>query len=464
MGGAPSFGMASFCRASFCRDCLTDNEGQPARCRACGSPRLLCHAERDSLSIAHIDCDAFYAAVEKRDNPELIDKPVIIGGRKRGVVATACYLARTYGVRSAMPMFKALAACPDAVVIRPDMAKYVSVGRQVRKLMLELTPLVEPISIDEAFLDLSGTERLHHASPAVTLARFAAHVEKEIGITVSVGLSYAKFLAKVASDMNKPRGFSIIGRAEAVSFLASKPLSLIHGVGRASEEKLTAAGYRRIGDLAQAPLDKLMALAGSDGLRLQRLAQGIDTRKVTPERETKSVSAETTLDQDIAAFELLEPILWRMAEKVSKRLKKQELAGRSLHLKLKTADFRILTRSRQFSEPTQLAGRLFAASREMLLAACNGPHYRLIGIGVSDFSTPDMADHGDLADTATPRMAAMESAVDRLRAKFGDGTILKGVGLGKGHGPEAHSIPATKPTPISRKPSAPEDPDGSASP
>jgi DNA polymerase IV len=387
---------------------------------------------------------------------------VIIGGGRRGVVSTACYLARTYGVRSAMPMFKALAACPDAVVIRPDMAKYVSVGRQVRKLMQELTPLVEPISIDEAFLDLSGTELLHHASPALTLARFAAHVEKEIGITVSVGLSYAKFLAKVASDMNKPRGFSIIGRAEAVTFLANRPLSLIHGVGKASEQKLADAGYRRIGDLVAAPPERLMALVGSDGPRLQRLARGIDTRKVTPERETKSVSAETTLDQDIAAFALLEPILWRMAEKVSRRLKKQELAGRSLHLKLKTSDFRILSRSRQFSEPTQLAGRLFAASREMLLAACNGPSYRLIGIGVSDFSTPDMADHGDLADTATPRMAAMENAVDRLRARFGDGTILKGVGLGKGQGPEAHTIPTAKKPAISRKASAPGDPDGSA--
>jgi DNA polymerase IV len=367
-----------------------------------------------------------------------------------------------------MPMFKALAACPDAVVIRPDMAKYARVGREVRQLMLELTPLVEPISIDEAFLDLSGTERLHHASPALTLARFAARIEREIGISVSVGLSYAKFLAKVASDLDKPRGFSIIGKAEAVAFLASKPVSLIYGVGKASEAKLVAAGFRQIGDLVSAPLDRLLALAGSDGLRLQRLARGIDSRKVIPERETKSVSAETTLDQDMAAFDQLEPILWHMAEKVSGRLKKQELAGRSLHLKLKTSDFRILTRSRQFSEPTQLAGRIFAIGRELLLAACNGPSYRLIGLGVSDFSPPDTADQGDLADAGTPRMAAMESAVDRLRAKFGEATILKGVGLGKGHGPEAHSLshsPSARPgKPISRKPSEPEDPDGSVSP
>lgn len=449
----------------FCRDCLTDHV--PAhtaltRCPACGSPRLLCHPERETLSIAHIDCDAFYAAVEKRDNPDLIDRPLIVGGGKRGVVSTACYIARTYGIRSAMPMFKALALCPDAVVIRPDIDKYVTVGRQVREMMFSLTPLVEPISIDEAFLDLSGTNMLHHASPAITLARFATRVEKEIGISVSVGLSYAKFLAKVASDFRKPRGFSLIGRAEAVDFLGSQPLSLIHGIGKATEAKLAAAGFRLIGDLRTAPLERLLALAGSDGPRLQRLAQGIDNRKVTPERETKSVSGETTFDRDISDFDTLEPILWRMSEKVSRRLKKQELAGRTLNLKLKTADFRTISRSRQTGEPTQLAARIFALSREILARECDGTRFRLLGVGLSDFSAPDTADHGDLADRQTPRLAAVEGAVDKLRARFGDATILKGIGLGKGSSPEAHSIaPPRKKPAISRKPIEAEDPDGS---
>jgi DNA polymerase-4 len=450
--------------AALCRDCLTDHPPGPRavrRCVACGSPRLLAHAERDTLSIAHVDCDAFYAAVEKRDNPELADKAVIIGGGKRGVVATACYLARTYGVRSAMPMFKALSACPDAVVIRPDMAKYAAVGGQIRRLMLELTPLVEPISIDEAFLDLTGTDRLHHASPALTLARFATRIEREIGISVSVGLSYAKFLAKVASDLDKPRGFSIIGRAEAVAFLSDKPVTLINGVGRSAADKLVAAGYRRIGDLRAAPLPHLIALAGSDGPRLQRLANGIDARKVTPERETKSVSAETTLDSDIGEFGLLEPILWRMSEKVSRALKRKGLAGRSLHLKLKTGDFRILTRSRQLSEPTQLAARMFAAGREMLERECRGhERYRLIGIGLSEFSDPATADHGDLADRETPRLVAVETAMDRLRAKFGDTAVVRGIGLGR----DAARGPKVYPGAISRKPIAAEDPDGSSSP
>lgn len=449
---APSRGLA---RRVLCRDCLRDHDGddgEPRRCPACGSPRLLRHPERDSLSLAHIDCDAFYAAVEKRDDPSLIDKPVIIGGGKRGVVSTACYIARTYGVRSAMPMFKALKACPEAVVVKPDMAKYVAVGRQVRRLMQELTPLVEPISIDEAFLDLAGTELLHHASPAVTLARFARRIEQEIGITVSVGLSYAKFLAKVASDMDKPRGFSVIGRAEAVSFLASKPVGLIPGIGQASAAKLAEAGFRLIGDLREAPVDKLFRLAGKDGPRLKNLANGIDPRRVTPERETKSVSSETTLDVDLSRFEELEPVLWRLCEKTSKRLKHQELAGRTITLKLKTADFHSITRATRLPEPTQLAARLFAAGRELLRRECTGPRYRLIGIGASDLTGPEDADHGDLADVATPRLKAMEGALDALRARFGDAAIGKGLSLRLPQRAGGESA-------ISRNPPEAEDPD-----
>lgn len=449
---APSRGVT---RRVLCRDCLRDHDGdeaEPRRCPACGSPRLLRHPERDSLSLAHIDCDAFYAAVEKRDDPSLIDKPVIIGGGKRGVVSTACYIARTYGVRSAMPMFKALKACPEAVVVKPDMAKYVAVGRQVRRLMQELTPLVEPISIDEAFLDLAGTELLHHASPAVTLARFARRIEQEIGITVSVGLSYAKFLAKVASDMDKPRGFSVIGRAEAVAFLASKPVGLIPGIGQASAAKLAEAGFRLIGDLREAPVDKLFRLAGKDGPRLKNLANGIDPRRVTPERETKSVSSETTLDVDLSRFEELEPVLWRLCEKTSKRLKHQELAGRTITLKLKTADFHSITRATRLPEPTQLAARLFAVGRELLRRECTGPRYRLIGIGASDLTGPEDADHGDLADVATPRLKAMEGALDALRGRFGDAAIGKGLSLRLPQRAGGESA-------ISRNPPEAEDPD-----
>ncbi|MGL5363472.1 MAG: DNA polymerase IV [Bosea sp. (in: a-proteobacteria)] len=442
---------------TLCRDCLTDHDTvQPLRrCTACGSPRLLSHPERETLTLAHIDCDAFYAAVEKRDDPSLIDKPVIIGGGKRGVVSTACYIARTHGVRSAMPMFKALAACPDAVVVKPDMAKYARVGREVRQLMFELTPLVEPISIDEAFLDLTGTQRLHHASAAVTLARFAARIEREIGITVSVGLSYAKFLAKVASDMDKPRGFSVIGRAEAVTFLAAKPVSLIPGIGQASATKLAEAGYRLIGDLADAPVDQLFRAAGRDGPRLRQLANGIDPRVVTPERETKSVSSETTLDSDVSDYAQLEKLLWALCEKTSRRMKASRHAGLTITLKLKTADFRILSRSRQLPEPTQLARTLFEAGREMLARECNGTRYRLIGIGASELSAPETADHGDLANPDVPRVKAMESAVDKLRAKFGNDAIVSGIGFAE----KAPKKPGNEPAPTSRRHSPGEDPD-----
>ena len=421
---------------ALCRDCLTDSPAKAgrriSRCPACGSPRLVAHPERDQLSIAHIDCDAFYAAIEKRDDPSLADKPVIIGGGTRGVVSTACYIARTYGVRSAMPMFKALDACPNAIVIRPDMAKYAGVGRQVRALMQELTPLVEPISIDEAFLDLGGTERLHGAPPAMILARFAARIEREIGISVSVGLSYCKFLAKIASDLDKPRGFTTIGRAEAMDFLADKSVGLIWGVGRVTQERLEKEGFRLIGDIQRVEETDFMRATGGEGQRLWRLARGIDTRAVSPERDTKSVSAETTFDTDISDPQVLTRHLFALCEKVSGRLKAAGIAGKGVTLKLKTADFKQRTRARALSAPTQLAGRLFDAGRELLARETDGTRFRLIGIGASELSDAASADLGDLADTGVGREKAKEAAVDALRAKFGRGAVVRGLVFGDG--------------------------------
>ncbi len=414
--------------APFCRDCLSEVP-RAQRCSRCGSPRLLAHPERDTLSIAHIDCDAFFAAVEKRDDPSLLDKPLIIGGAKRGVVATACYIARTYGVHSAMPMFKALKACPDAVVLRPNIDKYRVAGREVRRLMLELTPLVEPISIDEAFLDLSGTERLHHASPALTLARFAKRVEGEVGITVSVGLAPNKFLAKIASDLDKPRGFSIIGRADAADFLSDRPVGIIPGVGAAAQARLARAGITLIRHIRDLPDEALVQALGRDAMRLRRLARGEDSRPVKPERETKSLSAETTFEEDLRAFEDLEPVLWRLTEKLSRRLKAAGLAGRSVTLKLKDSEFRLLTRQRSGLPPTQLAARLFEPARHLLRGACDGTPYRLIGIGASDLCDAAEADRGDLADQEVLRQARMEAAIDRLRDRFGAGIVNKGLVL-----------------------------------
>ena len=414
-----------------CRDCLSPvpSRSSGMRCTACGSPRVVAHPELHELSIAHIDCDAFFAAIEKRDDPSLADRPVIIGGRTRGVVATACYVARTYGIRSAMPMFKALKACPDAVVIKPNIDKYRTVGRQVRALMLELTPLVEPVSIDEAFLDLSGTERLHHGSPAATLLRFARRVEAEVGITVSVGLSHNKFLAKLASDLDKPRGFAVIGKAEAPTFLAEKPVGLIPGVGAAAQARLAKAGITLMRHLPEAEPDRLFRALGREGQRLRRLAMGDDDRRVTPEHDTKSVSAETTFDTDLRAFEDLEPILWRLTERLALRLKRAGLAGGSVTLKLKDSRFQIKTRTRATSSPTQLASRLFEAGQQLLKPECDGTAYRLIGIGAGHLCEAALADKGDLADTGVVRDARREAAIDALREKYGANAVRKGLAL-----------------------------------
>jgi DNA polymerase-4 len=418
----------------FCRDCLTQQRDLAKRCIQCGSPRLARHPELYRLHLAHIDCDAFYAAVEKRDNPELKDKPLIIGGGKRGVVSTACYIARINGVRSAMPMFKALEACPDAIVISPNMEKYVKVGREVRAMMQALTPLVEPLSIDEAFLDLSGTERLHGLPPALVLARFALAVEKEIGITVSAGLSYCKFLAKVASDFRKPRGLSVIGEAEAVGFLAEQPVTLIWGVGKAFAAVLERDGIRMIGQLQTLERNELMRRYGTMGDRLFHLSRGMDQRVVHPDQDAKSVSAETTFDTDLASATDLVPILRALSEKVSARLKKAGIAGRTVVLKLKTQDFKIRTRNRQLGDPTRLADRIFQTGLQLLGKETDGTKFRLLGIGVSDLSDDARADPPDLVDVQARKRAMAEGAIDTLRDKFGRHAVETGYTFGKGRG------------------------------
>lgn len=415
----------------FCRDCLAAGAREAGRCLACGSPRVLRHPELYALSVAHVDCDAFYAAVEKRDRPELRDRPVIIGGGKRGVVSTACYLARISGVRSAMPMFKALALCPDALVIKPDMEKYVRVGREIRAMMQALTPLVEPLSIDEAFLDLSGTEALHGVPPALTLARFARDVERTVGISVSAGLSYCKFLAKVASDLRKPRGFAVIGRSEAAAFLAEQPVTLIWGVGQAFAQTLSRDGVRTIGQLQRLDQGALMRRYGTMGSRLFRLSRGLDERKVEPEHKRKSVSAETTFDADLASAADLVPILRALSEKVSGRLKKTGIAGSTVTLKLKTQDFRIRTRNRQLADPTRLADRIFETGRELLSREADGTRFRLLGIGVSDLADAAGADPPDLVDIPARKRALAEAAVDALREKFGARAVETGYTFGK---------------------------------
>ena len=414
---------------TLCRDCGRRPPSDAGACPACGSPRVLRHEELHDLAIAHVDCDAFYAAIEKRDRPELHDVPVIVGGRHRGVVAACCYLARSYGVRSAMPMFEALKACPDAVVVKPDMSKYAAVGREIRAMMLGLTPLVEPLSIDEAFMDLSGTESLHRASPAETLATLARRVEEELSITVSVGLGHNKFLAKIASDLDKPRGFAVIGRAEARAFLADRPVGLLWGVGKALQRRLTEDGIARIGELARIGEAELVARYGRIGRRLFLFSRGEDDRPVDPDREAKSVSSEITLDEDVADLEKLRPILWRLAETVARRMKKAGVAGRGVTLKLKTSGFRTVTRARRLPGATRSAEEMFRAAEPLLAREADGRAFRLIGIGAHDLVEAGQVVQGDLFGAASPD-GGVDKALDAVRERFGDDAIVRGRGFG----------------------------------
>ncbi len=420
--------------SAFCRDCLTDAAEGAARCAKCRGHRLISHVELHQLSIAHLDCDAFYAAIEKRDDPSLNDKPVIVGGGKRGVVSTCCYIARIDGVRSAMPMFKALKLCPNAVVVKPRMAKYVEEGGRVRALMRDLTPLVEPLSLDEAYLDLSGTERLHGHSPAKSMAALAGRIEHEIGITVSIGLSCNKFLAKLASELDKPRGFAIIGAGEAVAFLRDKPIGMIRGAGAALQAKLAKDGVTRIGQLQDADQRDLARRYGSTGLWLYRLAHAVDSRQIDPSGEMKSISSETTFNENISRLDELEKILWQQCERVSARAKDKDLGGRTVTLKLKTANFKILTRSVSLDAPTQLADRIFRVAREALKREADGTSYRLLGAGLHNICAASDCDPDDLVDRGARKRAKAEHAMDKVRAKFG----AEAVGKGRGRGGREH--------------------------
>ncbi len=414
---------------ALCRDCLTRFDTSP-RCPSCRSPRVLQHDELFDLSIAHMDCDAFYASVEKRDNPELASQPVIIGGGRRGVVSTACYIARIHGVRSAMPMFQALKLCPDAVVIKPRMDIYVQASRAIRTMMQDLTPAIEPLSLDEAFLDLTGTQKLHGAPPAVMLAKLIKRMQSELGLTGSIGLSHNKFLAKVASDLDKPHGFSVIGKAQTDAFLRDKPVSLIWGVGQATRSALEKVGIRTFADLLRWEQEDLTARFGAMGYRLWHLARGQDKRRVSAHTPMKSISNETTFFEDTGDTDILDGHLWRLSERVSDRAKAKALAGRVVTLKLKRADHSLITRRISLRDATQLADAIYRTARNLMDQVGDQAPYRLIGVGLSGLIAEDGADRsGDLLDPQATRRAEAEKATDSIRAKFGPDAILKGRAL-----------------------------------
>ena len=378
-----------------------------------------------------MDCDAFYAAIEKRDDPSLAELPVIVGGGTRGVVSTACYIARRYGVRSAMPMFQARKLCPNAVIVKPRMSLYVEVAREIRGMMRQLTPLVEPLSLDEAYLDLSGTTRIHGMAPARTMAKLSRDIEQALGITVSVGLSGNKFLAKLASELDKPRGFAVIGMAEAKSFLRDKPVSIIRGAGKVLAARLERDGFATIGHLQDADPRNLANRYGATGLWLARIAQAQDGRAVDPGGEMKTISSETTFNSDLSKLADLEAVLWRQAERVSGRAKNYGLSGRTVVLKLKTANFRLLTRSASLDAPTQLADTIFRVARAALKREADGKRFRLLGVGLSNLTSGAEADPASLIDPISDKRAAAERAMDKIRSKFGGEAVGKGRGMRK---------------------------------
>ena len=416
-------------KPALCRDCLHPFAAE-GPCPKCHSPRVVRHAELWQLSIAHMDCDAFYASVEKRDNPELRDLPVIVGGGQRGVVTTACYLARIHGVKSAMPMFRARKLCPQAVVVPPRMSVYVETSRHIRQLMDELTPVIEPLSLDEAFLDLTGTARLHNAPPVVQLAQLANRIYKEVGITISIGLSHNKFLAKIASDLDKPRGMALIGKAETTTFLQGKPVGMLWGVGPAMQQKLAQDGIRKIDDLLRYTAKNLADSYGSMGLRLYDLSRGQDARKISGATTVKSISSETTFNEDTADINVLDGYLWRLSVDAADRAKAKGMAGRVVVLKLKTSDFRALSRRMTLEAPAQQADTIYTIARRLLQKAQENGPFRLLGVGITDLCPDhDAESAGDLLDTQAPKRRAIETATDTIRQKFGKDSIKKGRAL-----------------------------------
>ncbi|MBB5514580.1 DNA polymerase-4 [Rubricella aquisinus] len=388
------------------------------------------NAELFDLSIAHMDCDAFYASVEKRDNPVLVDQAVIIGGGRRGVVSTACYNARIKGVRSAMPMFKALQLCPEAVVVKPRMEAYVEASRAIRALMEELTPSIEPLSLDEAFLDLTGTARLHRAPPATLMAGLVRRIEREVGVSASIGLSHNKFLAKVASDLDKPRGFSVISRAETDDFLMAQRVGIIWGVGRAMQDRLARDGLRTIADVRRQEETDLIARYGSMGRHIWRLAHGQDARRVSRSRAVKSISKETTFNADTGDIDVLDGHLWRLALGVSDGAKAKGYMGRTVTLKVKRADFRQLTRQVALDQGTQLTDTIYRRARDLLDQVIDKGPFRLIGVGLSHLHPDEgQAEVPDLLDPTAKQRHAAERALDSIRNRFGKDSIGKGRGL-----------------------------------
>ncbi len=377
-----------------------------------------------SATVLHIDMDAFFASVELLDHPELVDKPVIVGHRGgRSVVTAANYVARRYGVNSAMPMSIALRRCPGAVVLEPHYRRYQEYSAQVMRIFSDITPLVEPLSIDEAFLDVAGARRIH-GSPATIGALIRTRVEEETGLTCSVGAASTKFIAKLASSRAKPDGMLVIPAEDTLAFLHPLPVSALWGVGQATEKTLARLGLVQIGDIANTPLPVLQrSLGAAAGQKLHDLSWARDPRSVTVEREEKSIGHEMTFEHDVTDIARLHTEILRLSDQVAVRLRRSGSVGRTVVLKLRYTDFSTVTRSRTLAEPTNVGRRIYEealASFETL--AAHGIRVRLIGVRVEHLSAGD-GDGGGLWDPDDDWREA-ERAVDSVTERFGRGSVL----------------------------------------
>ena len=385
--------------------------------------------------ILHVDQDAYYASVEERDRPELVGKPVIVGGtpEKRGVVAAANYVARRYGIHSAMPAITAHRLCPQGVFLPPRIDYYAEVSGQIREIFERFTPLVEPLSLDEAFLDVTGSEHLF--GPAVEIGRKIKQViREELRLVASVGVAPNKFLAKIASDLKKPDALVVVEPDKVQEFLDPLPVERLWGVGKQGSKVFQRLGIRTIGQLRQCPLDMLQARFGSSGEYLWQLAQGIDDRAVVPEREAKSISHETTFERDIDDMEVLRAWLVDLTEQVGCRLRRHGVRGRTVQLKVRFADFSLITRSCTLSEPTDITGELWRMADELLCQRLPPRHLpvRLIGMGVSGLDDTGTVQGLLFDQEERQKQTQLDSVADQLKDRFGTEALRRGSSLERG--------------------------------
>lgn len=383
-----------------------------------------------TLSILHVDMDAFYASIEIRDNPTLAGRPVCVGGSaaRRGVIAAASYAAREYGVHSAMPTARALELCPSLVLLPADFEKYTATSRQIMAIFQRYTPLVEPLSLDEAFLDVAGCERLHGDAVQIGGA-IRRDILRETGLVASIGVAPTKFLAKLASDLDKPDGFRVIQPGEIRTVLDPLPVSKIFGVGRRTAKRLESLGVHTVGDLAGRTREEALREFGATGAWIHDLAQGIDHRRVTPRRAEKSHGMERTFAEDVADREVLRLFLYEFCEEVAFDLRNRGLRGRTVSIKARFSDFKTITRSRTLDHATNLGARIYATARELLERVPERP-LRLLGVQLSsleDVRAPvqeTLFDEGAEAAGPHGRLERATPGLDRLRKKYGPGTVV----------------------------------------